>query len=102
MFMSEVFLFLFSDSLAKSLLSFCSIVGKRNTSEHILPKFLQLLKDEEIQVRLTIFDHIGEISSVLGVETLAQTTIPAINELAASPKWRVKVSSIDILFYLIK
>lgn len=63
---------------------------------------MQLLKDEEIQVRLTIFENIGEISSVLGVETLAQTTIPAINELASSTNWRVKVSSIDVFFYLVK
>ena len=90
------------DSLAKSLLSFCPVIGKKYTSELILPKFLQLLKDDEIQVRLTIFEHISEISSVLGVETLAQTTIPAIIELTTHANWRVKVSSIDILFYLIK
>lgn len=90
------------DSLAKSLLSFCSLIGKKNTSEHILPKFLQLLKDEEIEVRLTIFNEINLICDVLGVDTLAQTTVPAIADLAQHPKWRVKASSIDILFYLIK
>lgn len=36
------------------------------------------------------------------METLAQTTIPAINELASSTNWRVKVSSIDVFFYLVK
>jgi serine/threonine-protein phosphatase 2A regulatory subunit A len=39
---------------------------------------------------------------VLGVDTLAQTTVPAISDLAQHVKWRVRASSIDILFYLIK
>ncbi len=39
---------------------------------------------------------------MLGVDTLAQTTVPAISDLAQHVKWRVRASSIDILFYLIK
>lgn len=33
------------DALAKTLLLLCPLVGKKHTSEQILPKFLQLLKD---------------------------------------------------------
>lgn len=38
---------------------------------------------------------------MLGVETLSQTTLPAIVELSKNPKWRVRAASIDFLFYLI-
>jgi serine/threonine-protein phosphatase 2A regulatory subunit A len=39
---------------------------------------------------------------VLGVDTLAQTTIPAISELSQHVKWRIRVVSIDFLYYIIK
>jgi serine/threonine-protein phosphatase 2A regulatory subunit A len=67
-----------SDALAKSLVLLCPLVGKKHTSEQILPKFLQLLKDEDSEVRLAVFQNVNEISKVLGIETLSQTTIPAL------------------------
>lgn len=57
---------IYLDSLASSLLTLCAPIGKKNTSELILPKFLQLLKDDEVQVRLTMFSKIDDICSVLG------------------------------------
>lgn len=38
-------LYRYIDSLASSILHLCPIIGKKATLEHILPKFLQLLKD---------------------------------------------------------
>lgn len=33
------------DAFAKSILTICPIIGKKHTLDHVLPKFLQLLKD---------------------------------------------------------
>lgn len=54
-----------------------------------------------MEVQLTIFSHINEICDMLGVETLSQTTVPAIVELSKNPKWRVRAASADFLFYLV-
>ena len=45
---------------------------------------------------------IDSICAVLGSETLSQTTIPALTELATNPNWRIRVSSMELLFYLVK
>ncbi len=55
------------DSLAASILHLCKIIGKKNTTDLILPKFLALLKDDDEQVRMTIFKNVGLICDVLGV-----------------------------------
>jgi serine/threonine-protein phosphatase 2A regulatory subunit A len=76
--------------LATSILHLCKIIGKKNTTDLILPKFLQLLKDEDEQVRVAIFKNVGLICDVLGVDTLSQTTMPALNELAVHSNWRIR------------
>jgi hypothetical protein len=83
-------------------LCFCSLIGKKHTSELIFPTFLELLKDEQIPVQLTIFSSINEICDVLGVETLTQNTLPAICELAQHAQWRIRSTSIELLFYMIR
>ncbi len=65
--------------MASSILHLCKVIGKKNTTDLILPKFLQLLKDEDEHVRLTIFKNVGLICDILGVDTLSQTTMPALN-----------------------
>jgi len=54
--------------LASSLLELCSVIGKKHTIDHILPKFLTFLKDEqEQQVKQTIFKKINLICQTLGI-----------------------------------
>lgn len=45
----------------------------------ILPKFLQLLKDDEEQVRMTVFKKVCLISDILGIDTLSQSILPVLN-----------------------
>lgn len=51
-------------SLASSFLALCSVVGKKHTSDIILPIFLQLLKDEDSDVRINLFKKLNEITKV--------------------------------------
>ena len=53
-------------SLAEQILTLCGVFGKKNTNEIILPIFLALLKDDEIEVRVNLFKKINEIVKVLG------------------------------------
>ncbi|KRX08284.1 Armadillo-type fold [Pseudocohnilembus persalinus] len=75
-------------SLAGSFLSISSVIGKKQTSEHVLPIFLELLKDED--------------SEVLGVDTLSHSILPALTELAQDKNWRIRHSSIDIIGFFAK
>ena len=87
--------------MAASILYLCKVIGKKNTTDLILPKFLQLLKDDDEQVRLTIFKNVGLICDALGVEALSQTTMPALNELATHTNWRIRAESVSLFFYFI-
>jgi serine/threonine-protein phosphatase 2A regulatory subunit A len=78
------------------------MVGKKNTSEFILPIFLQLLKDEESEVRISLFKKLNEITKVLGVDTLSHSIIPALTELGTDKNWRIRASSIEIISFFAK
>ena len=43
-------------ALAENILSLAPVLGKSKTNEHILPIFLQLLRDESSEVRIALFD----------------------------------------------
>lgn len=66
--------------------------GKASTNEHILPVFLQLLRDESTDVRLALFKQLNFLNEVIGIENLSQSLLPAVNELTSHKSWRVKVT----------
>jgi serine/threonine-protein phosphatase 2A regulatory subunit A len=57
-------------ALAENLLSICPIIEKAATNEHILPIFLNLLHDENSEVRLNLFKRLQELNQVIGIEEL--------------------------------
>lgn len=79
-----------------------SLLGKKVATEQILPLFLQLLKDEDAEVRINLFKKVNEITKVLGVDTLSQSIIPGLTELAADKNWRTRISVIDVISYFAK
>lgn len=50
--------------MAGSFLAVSSVIGKKHTTEHILPIFLSLLKDNESDVRISLFKSLNEITKV--------------------------------------
>ena len=56
---------------------------------------LQLLKDEFPEVRLNIISTLHAVNTVVGVDLLSQSLLPAISELAEDRQWRVRLAIID-------
>ena len=71
------------------------ILGKEATTEHLLPLFLQLLKDDFHEVRLNIISKLETVNQVIGIELLSQSLLPAIVELAEDKQWRVRLAIIE-------
>jgi serine/threonine-protein phosphatase 2A regulatory subunit A len=84
-------------ALAESLPSLAPIVGKRSTSDHILPIFLTLLKDEASEVRVSLFKHLDDLTKVVDIDSLSQSLLPALNELAVDKNWRTRAAVIEFL-----
>ena len=52
------------------------------------------LRDESSDVRLNLFKRIESLNSVIGIENLSQSIIPALTELSQDKNWRIKLSVI--------
>jgi len=49
-----------------------------------------------------LFKNLNEITKILGVETLSQSIIPALQELAIDKNWRIRSATIEILGFFAK
>lgn len=104
-------------ALANQITGLAPLLGKEATSEQLLPLFLHMLKDEFPEVRLNIIsklDQVNEGSSsscsrsglgrlftqygtVIGIQSLADSLLPAIIELAEDKSWRVRQAIIEYI-----
>lgn len=46
------------------------LLGKQATIQHLLPIFLQLLKDKNPDVRLNVISKLDHVNNVIGIELL--------------------------------
>jgi len=59
-------------ALASVIMGLSPILGKNNTIEHLLPLFLNQLKDECPEVRLNIISNLDCVNEVIGIQQLSQ------------------------------
>jgi serine/threonine-protein phosphatase 2A regulatory subunit A len=57
-------------ALAENILAICPKIQKAATQEHILPIFLQLLRDDNSTVRLNLFNHLEDLNKIIGIQDL--------------------------------
>jgi hypothetical protein len=85
-------------SVTSILIPFSLFHSIRNsTIDHLLPLFLNQLKDECPEVRLNIISNLDCVSEVIGIQQLSQSLLPAIVELAEDSKWRVRLAIIQYM-----
>lgn len=113
-------------SLASVVNGLATSLGKEDTVERLLPILLLLLRDEvsEVrshpnkysssfyrlicstsispQVRLNIISNLDAMNSVVSVDLLSQSLLPAIVDLAEDGKWRVRLAIIELIPILAK
>ena len=100
-------------ALATQISGLAPLLGKDATSEHLLPLFLQLLKDDFSEVRLNLISKLEMVNNgawgkfpvvtsharlvVIGIDRLSQALLPAIMELAEDKQWRVRQAIIEYI-----
>ena len=80
-----------------SILPISPIIGEKKCAEHILPIFLELLKDKNPLVRTNLLKNLGIIINVTGLESLQKSIIPALTELITDEDWRIRNKNAEIL-----
>lgn len=82
-------------ALAENLLSVCPIIERGPTNEHVLPIFLNLLRDDNSEVRLNLFKRLEDLNQVIGIENLQESIIPSLTDLSQDKNWRIKLSVVQ-------
>ncbi|TWU74803.1 hypothetical protein ED733_006358 [Metarhizium rileyi] len=86
-------------ALGTQISGLAPILGKQETIDHLLPMFLQMLKDEFPEVRLHIISKLEQVNqeTVIGIDLLSQSLLPAIVQLAEDKQWRVRLAIIEYI-----
>merc|ERR1712093_262559 len=84
-------------SLAGSILGITPVFGPKLTVDYLLNLILQLIRDESAEVRLKLISTLGELSAVVGSDTLSQSLLPSIRDLGKDRQWRVRLAVIDCM-----
>lgn len=61
--------------------------------------FLLLLRDDFADVRLALFKNLDEITKVIDIDSLSQSLLPALTDLAVDKNWRTRAASIEFLSF---
>lgn len=89
-------------ALGREILGLAGVINKKDVFDHLLPLFLQLLKDSNADVRLNLISKLETVNQVIGVDLLSLSLLPAICELAMDKKWRVRLAIIKQIPQLAK
>lgn len=84
------------------MLTVSPLIGKKPTSDIIIPVFTNLLKDQESEVRVNLFRKLGDLTKVMGVESILSSIIPAFQDLMNEKNWRIRKSALEYLQILAK
>ena len=69
-------------ALAENILSICPIIERGPTNDLILPIFLNLLRDDNSEVRLNLFKRLEDLNRVIGIENLQESIVPSLRDLS--------------------
>ena len=77
-------------SLASNILSLNPIIGSEKTNEFIFPIFLDLIKDEDHDIRMVIIKNLDKLNEVVNVDSFVQGIIPSLIEISDNSNWRMR------------
>ena len=77
-------------SLASIVLSIAPKIGPKKTNEYIFPIFLDLIKDEDHDIRMIIIKNLDKLNEVVNIDNYVQGIIPSLIEISDNNNWRVR------------
>jgi serine/threonine-protein phosphatase 2A regulatory subunit A len=89
-------------ALASNILKLSSLVGNKKTNDYIFPIFLTLIKDENLEIRMTLINNLSELNKVIEINNIIESVMPSIKEISANKSWRVRIQIMEIIPVLAK
>jgi serine/threonine-protein phosphatase 2A regulatory subunit A len=84
-------------ALASNLLKICPFIGQKKTNDFIFPIFLNIIKDENHDIRMTLIKTLENLNKVLNVDSIIQGIIPSFIEISSNKSWRVRIQIMDVI-----
>ena len=69
-------------TLTSNLLKICPFIGKKKTNDFIFPIFLNIIKDENHDIRMTLIKTLENLNKVLNVDSIIQGIIQSFIEIS--------------------
>ena len=89
-------------ALTANALKICELIGPKKTNDYIFPVFLTLIKDENIEIRMSLINNLPELNKVIDINNIIESIMPPIKEISANKSWRVRIQIMEIIPVLAK
>ena len=86
----------FRAGTATALCEMAGAVGKDVTNQKIMPILLDLIKDDNSEVKLNVVQGLFQISKVVGIDNMA-STLTILNSMTKDGQWRVRMAVFELL-----
>lgn len=84
-------------ALAGNILKVTPLIGIKKTNEYIIPVFLELLKDENHDIRMTLIKTLEYLNQVIKIENIIQSIIPSCIDITANKSWRIRSQIMEVV-----
>jgi serine/threonine-protein phosphatase 2A regulatory subunit A len=88
-------------ALASNVLKISSIIGDK-TKVYVFPIFLTLIKDENLEIRMTLINNLSELDKEIKINNIIESVMPPIKEISTNKSWRVRIQVMEIIPVLSK
>jgi serine/threonine-protein phosphatase 2A regulatory subunit A len=73
------------------------IIGKDYTTQRVLPILMELLKDDNSEVKLNVVSGMVKIANVVGVELLNTQLLTTLSNMTKDGQWRVRMGVFELI-----
>lgn len=87
----------FKSHLADALCEMPKYVGKELTISKIMAILLDLIKDEDCEVRLKCSKGLFNLADVIGTDLLSDSVLSSLSQLTKDNQWRVRESVFNLI-----
>lgn len=80
-----------------ALSEMAAIVGKDYTSTKIMPILMDLIKDENSEVKLNVCNGLIKVAQVIGPDVLTQPFLSTLTTMSKEGQWRVRMAVFELI-----
>ena len=89
-------------SLSNNILKISPLIGTKKTNEFIFPIFLNLIKDENNDIRMILIKSLELLTGIINIDMIIQGIITSIIEISSNKSWRIRIQIIELIPILAK